>query len=293
MNLGVVFPQTEIGTDPAVIRDYAQAAEDLGYSHILAYDHVLGASTEHRPNWRGPYTSENQFHEPFVLFGYMAAITKRVELVPGVIILPQRQTALVAKQAAEVDILSGGRLRLGVGTGWNPIEYVALGERFETRGKRIEEQVVLLRALWSDTAIDFKGEWHEVRHAGINPLPVRRNIPIWMGGAAEVVLKRIARIADGWLPQSKPEETRPMIERLRAYAQEAGRDPSEIGIEARINLRQGTLDDWRAQLEGWRELGATHVGLNTMGMGLPNPQAHIEMVRRVKQELYLPHLQGE
>jgi probable F420-dependent oxidoreductase len=285
MNLGVVFPQTEIGTDPTVIRDYAQAAEELGYSHILAYDHVLGASTERRPNWRGPYTSESMFHEPFVLFGYLAAITQRVELVTGVIILPQRQTALVAKQASEVDVLSGGRLRLGVGIGWNPIEYVALGEQFETRGKRIEEQVALLRALWNDTAIEYKGEWHEVRHAGINPLPIRRNIPLWMGGSAEVVLKRIARMADGWFPQMKPDEARPMIESLQAYAREEGRDPSEIGIEARLNLREGNLDDWRAQLEAWRDLGAQYVGLNTMGMGLPNPQAHIETIRQVKAQL--------
>jgi probable F420-dependent oxidoreductase len=287
MKIGVVFPQTEIGTDPTVIRDYAQAAEELGYSHILAYDHVLGAGTEKRPNWRGPYNADTLFHEPFVLFGYMAAITRRVELVTGVIILPQRQTALVAKQAAEVDVLSGGRLRLGVGIGWNPVEYVALGERFETRGRRIEEQIALMRALWSDTVIDFEGEWHEVRHAGINPLPVRRSIPIWIGGGADVVLRRTARIGDGWMPQLKPPEARPVIETLHEYTREAGRDPSEVGIEGRINLREGDMHSWLAQIDGWRELGAQYVCLNTMGMGLPSPQAHIETIGRLAEGIDL------
>lgn len=281
MKLGVVFPQTEIGTDPLVIRDYAQAAEELGYSHLLVYDHVLGANTADRPNWRGPYTSETQFHEPFVLFGYLAAFTQRIELVTGVIILPQRQTALVAKQAAEVDILSGGRLRLGVGVGWNPIEYVGLGQDFGRRGRRIAEQVQMLRALWSDTAISFDGEMEQIRQAGINPLPVQRPIPIWMGGSAEAVLKRIGEMADGWFPQMKPgDEAHEMVERIHAYAQETGRDPHSIGIEARINLRQGNPDTWRQEIEAWKALGATHVGVNTMGMGLGGAREHIGVIER-------------
>ena len=283
MNIGAIFPQIEIGSDPVAVRDYAQAAESLGYSHLLVYDHVLGAGTSQRPNWRGPYTSAHMFHEPFVLFGYLAGLTTRIELVTGVIILPQRQTALVAKQAAEVDVLSGGRLRLGVGVGWNPVEYGALKEDFSNRGKRIEEQIALLRALWSETAVTFKGEWHEVRDAGINPVPVRRSIPIWIGGGADVVLRRIARIGDGWFPQMKPEDAREPIEKLRAYTQEAGRDPQAVGIEARISLREGGPDAWRKQLEAWRALGATHVGVNTMGMGLPNAQAHIEAITRFRK----------
>ncbi len=280
MKVGVVFPQTEIGADPTAVRDYAQAAEGLGYAHLLVYDHVLGASTANRPNWKGPYTSETPFHEPFVLFGYLAAITQRLELVTGVIILPQRQTALVAKQAAEVDILSGGRLRLGVGVGWNPIEYVGLGQNFGTRGKRIEEQVDMLRALWSGTAITFKGKTEEIKDAGINPLPVQRPIPIWMGGSADAVLERIGRMADGWFPQTQPDDaTRSTIKQIHAYARGAGRDPDSIGIEARLSLRTGNKDSWRQDLEAWQEIGATHIGINTMGMELKNPGEHIAMIK--------------
>lgn len=204
MQIGAIFPQTEIGSDPAAVRDYAQAVEDLGYGHITAYDHVLGASTANRPDWRGSYTSAAMFHEIFVLFGYLAALTRRVELVSGVLILPQRQTALVAKQAAEVDVLSGGRLRLGVGVGWNAVEFEALGEDFQTRGARIEEQIAVLRALWTQPVVDFHGRWHQIPAAGINPLPVQRPIPIWMGGYVDTVLRRIGRVADGWLPSALP-----------------------------------------------------------------------------------------
>jgi probable F420-dependent oxidoreductase len=278
MRIGVVFPQTEIGADPAVVRDYAQAAEALGYSHLLVYDHVLGASTEHRPNWAGAYSAKHMFHEPFVLFGYLAGITSRIELVTGVLVLPQRQTALVAKQAAEVDVLSGGRLRLGVGIGWNKVEYEALGQNFHNRGKRIEEQIALLRAIWTQPVVDFKGEWEQVPEAGINPLPMQRPIPIWIGGTADAVLRRTARIGDGWFPMMPPNEAaRIMIERLRDYAREAGRDPDSIGIEARFGLKDGTPESWRAATEAWRELGATHLSINTMGMGL-SPREHIEMI---------------
>ncbi|HYP39115.1 MAG TPA: LLM class F420-dependent oxidoreductase [Chloroflexia bacterium] len=286
MRIGVVFPQTEIGTDPMVIRDYAQAAEDLGYSHLLVYDHVLGASTANRPDWRGPYTSDTQFHEPFVLFGYLAGMTERIELVTGVIILPQRQTALVAKQAAEVDILSGGRLRLGVGVGWNPIEYEGLGQDFGTRGKRIEEQVHMLRALWTEPVVEFEGQTEQLRQAGINPLPVQRPIPIWMGGEADVVLKRIGRMADGWFPQMRPdEEARRKIKQIRDYVQEAGRDPDSLGIEARLNLSEGNSDTWRQEMDAWQDLGATHLGINTMRMRLGSPQEHIRMLESARASI--------
>jgi probable F420-dependent oxidoreductase len=278
MRIGVVFPQIEIGADPAVVRDYAQATEALGYSHLLVYDHVLGAGIEHRPDWTGAYTAKNIFHEPFVLFGYLAGITSKIELVTGVLVLPQRQTALVAKQAAEVDVLSGGRLRLGVGIGWNKVEYEALGQDFHNRGKRIEEQITLLRALWTKPVIDFQGEWEHVPEAGINPLPVQRPIPIWIGGTADAVLRRTARIGDGWFPMMPPNEAaRITIERLRDYAREAGRDPDLIGIEARLGLKDGTPESWRAATEAWRNLGATHLSINTMGMGL-SPREHIEMI---------------
>ena len=286
MQIGVVFPQTEIGSDPVAVRDYAQAVEDLGYRHILVYDHVLGASTANRPDWRGAYTSEAMFHEPFVLFSYLAAITRAVELVTGVIILPQRQTALVAKQAAEVDVLTGGRMRLGVGVGWNPVEYQALNEDFHTRGARCDEQIAVLRALWTQPVVTFHGRWHLIEEAGINPLPVQRPIPIWVGGHSEAALKRAGRIGDGWFPQRRPDdEARAMVERLREYARAAGRSPDAIGIEARLSIGQVPESGWARYAQDWRSLGATHLCVNTMGAKLGSPQPHIDALRRVKDAL--------
>ncbi len=282
MQIGVTFPQTEIGADPLVIRDYAQAVEGLGYSHLVVFDHVLGADPAHRPGWSG-YTWRDMFHEPFVLFGYLAALT-HLELLPAVIILPQRQTALVAKQAAEVDVLTGGKLRLGVGVGWNPVEYEALGMNFHTRGRVEEEQIEVLRLLWSQEIVSYKGQFHTITEAGLNPLPVRRSIPIWMGGRADALLRRTARLGDGWLPQGKPDERmREAVERLQSYIREAGRDPSKVGIEARMNAREGDLDEWVRQTEGWRDLGATHISINTMGAGFKSPGEHIEAIRRYKE----------
>ncbi len=283
MQVGVTFPQTEIGTDPVAIRDFAQAAEDLGYAHILAYDHVVGADPTHRQGWRG-YTHKEMFHEPFVLFGYMAGITRRVGLVTGVIVLPQRQTVLAAKQAAEVDVLSSGRLRLGVGIGWNPVEYEALGENFRTRGARIEEQIEVMRQLWTREVLSYRGKYHRITEAGINPLPVQRPIPVWMGAIADVGLRRTARVADGWFPLGKPDDSmRDSIERLRRYAEEAGRDPESVGIEARIDVGRVPPEEWAAQTEAWRSFGATHISVNTMNAGLRSPEEHIEAIRRYKE----------
>ena len=282
MQIGVTFPQTEIGADPLVIRDYAQAVEGLGYSHLVVFDHVLGADPARRPGWSG-YTWRDMFHEPFVLFGYLAALT-HLELLPAVIILPQRQTVLVAKQAAEVDVLTGGKLRLGVGVGWNPVEYEALGMNFHTRGRVEEEQIEVLRLLWSQEIVSYKGQFHTITEAGLNPLPVRRSIPIWMGGRADALLRRTARLGDGWLPQGKPDERmREAVERLQSYITEAGRDPRKVGIEARMNAREGDLDEWVRQTEGWRDLGATHISINTMGAGFKSPGEHIEAIRRYKE----------
>ena len=288
MQIGVTFPQTEIGADPVAIRDYAQAVEGLGYSHLVAFDHVLGADPTHRPGWQG-YTQRDMFHEPFVLFGYLAALT-HLELVPAVIILPQRQTALVAKQAAEVDVLTGGKLRLGVGVGWNPVEYEALGMNFHMRGRIIEEQIEVMRLLWSREVVNYKGRFHTITEAGFNPLPVRRSIPLWMGGRADVLLRRTARIGDGWLPQGRPDEQmRETLERLRNYIREAGRDPDTVGIEARMNSRDGNLDEWIRQTEGWRNLGATHLSINTMGAGFKSFDEHIQAIRRYKESLRWPN----
>ena len=287
MRVGVVFPQTEIGSDPGAIRDYVQAAEDLGYDHLIVYDHVLGGDVRHH-QWlqERPYRSEHTFHEPFVLFGYMAALTKRIEMVTAVIILGQRQTALVAKQAAEVDVLSGGRLRLGIGTGWNPIEYEALGENFHNRGRRSEEQIALMRALWSDEVVNFDGRWHKVTHAGIKPRPVNQSIPIWLGGRAEAVIKRVGRIADGWFPQfTSDDDGKATLERMRNYAREAGRDPSTIGVEGRANFANGNAELWVTQAKTWEDMGATHFSVNTMGAGLESPQGHINAIRQFKEAM--------
>jgi probable F420-dependent oxidoreductase len=280
MQIGVTFPQNEIGADPAGVRDYAQAADELGYKHLLAYDHVLGADPTHRPGWKG-YTHKTMFHEPFVLFGYLAALTK-LELVTGVIILPQRQTALVAKQAAEVDVLTGGKLRLGVG--WNQVEYEALDKDFHTRGRAIEEQIEVLRLLWSQEVVNYKGKYHTIVEAGLHPLPVRRVIPIWIGGSSDVVLRRAASIGDGWFPLGQPDDAmRAALERLQGYVREAGRAANALGIEARVSASEGTLDDLVRWTDEWRTLGATHISLNTMGAGYKSPSEHIEAIRRYKE----------
>jgi probable F420-dependent oxidoreductase len=285
MRTGIVFPQNEIGADPTLIRDFAQTAEGLGYTHLLVFDHVLGAGLARRPDWRGAYDAEDSFHEPFVLFGYLAALTTRIELVTGVLVLPQRQTALVAKQAAQVDVLSGGRLRLGVGVGWNRVEYDGLGTDFTNRGQRIEEQIDLLRALWTEPVVDFTGRWHRVPDAGINPLPVQRPIPIWLGGQAEPVLRRVGALGDGWFPQMLPDQrARDMLDRLRGYAGAVGRNPAQIGIEPRVELRYGEPDRWPALVDGWRELGATHLAISTQGLGLTGRE-HLAAIERLHREL--------
>src|SRR6266511_3394489 len=257
MNIGVVFPQVEIGPDPVAIREYAQAVEAMGYTHILAFDHVLGANPDRPGGWKGPYTYRHSFHEPFVLFGFLAAATRRVELVTGILILPQRQTALVAKQAAAVDVLSGGRLRLGVAVGWNPVEFEALGENFKNRGRRIEEQIEVMRALWTNELITFEGQWHRVPDAGINPLPVRRPIPIWMGGESEVVVRRAARLADGWITLQKfrpGPAAQQTVDWLYGQVKEAGRDPATFGIEGRVALAKVPPEEREKEMAAWRAM---------------------------------------
>ncbi len=284
MKLGVVFPQTEIGSDPGAVREYAQAAESMGYNHILAFDHVLGANAGSRPGWSGAYRHTDAFHEPFVLFGYLAAVTSDVELVTGVIILPQRQTALVAKQTAAVDVLSRGRLRLGIGIGWNAVEYEALGENFHNRGRRSEEQIDLLRKLWTNDLITYEGRWHKITDAGLNPLPVQRPIPVWFGGAAPQTIRRVATMGDGWFPLFRPDDRgRELVESMREQAAAAGRGPDDIGVESWVSIRDSSEDDWKRTAEAWRELGATHISVNTMNAGLESPQAHIEAIQRFKE----------
>ena len=285
MRIGVVFPQLEIGADPDGVREFAQAADAAGYDHLIAYDHVLGANPDRPGGFRGGYTHESLFHEPLVLFGYLAGLTQRIELWTGILILPQRQTALVAKQAAEVAVLSRGRLVVGIGVGWNEVEYEALGEDFHTRGRRVEEQVALLRDLWKHPSISFEGRFHRVSRAGINPLPPSR-IPIWMGGEADRVMARIGRLADGWLLQPRlreqPGGIAPYLERIHEAAREAGRDPSTIGLESRVSAAGMTVEQQLERAHEWREAGVTHLTLNTMDAGLASPAAHIEAIQAFK-----------
>ena len=221
MQIGVVLPQTELGPEESAVRSYGQGIEELGYRHLLAYDHVVGADPAVHAGWDGPYDIDTQFHEPYVLFGYLAACTD-LELVTGITILPQRPTALVAKQAAEVDLLTGGRFRLGVGIGWNEVEYEALGQDFSTRGRRLEEQVGLLRQLWTTRSVTMAGRFDQVTGAGLAPPPIQRPIPIWFGGASPRAYERMGRLADGWFPMVQPG---PKLDEARAIIAEAAAAP--------------------------------------------------------------------
>ncbi|HEY7072804.1 MAG TPA: LLM class F420-dependent oxidoreductase [Acidimicrobiales bacterium] len=283
MQIGVVFPQTELGGDAGALRAYAEGVEALGYRHLLVYDHVLGADPEAHAPWRGPYTIATTFHEPFVMFGYLAGFTG-LELVTGIIILPQRQTALVAKQATEVDLLTGGRFRLGVGLGWNAVEYEALGQPFERRGRRLSEQIGVLRRLWTETAVTHEGEFDTITAAGLAPAPVQRPIPVWIGGSSDAAYRRMGRLADGWFPQVRPGEE---LDRARAViaaaAEDAGRDPEVLGMEGRVGWLPDDPAKFERQVSRWRDAGATHLGINTMGAGLDGVDAHLAALARAAE----------
>jgi probable F420-dependent oxidoreductase len=285
MRIGVVFPQTELGGDASAVRAYGQRVEELGFTHLLAYDHVVGADPEVHEGWAGPYDIHTTFHEPLVMFGYLAAVTATLELVTGVIILPQRQAVLVAKQAAEVDLLSEGRLRLGVGLGWNAVEYEALGEDFTNRGKRLGEQVEVMRRLWTEHSVTFAGKHHRVTGAGLAPLPVRRPIPVWIGAASRPALERAGRLGDGWFPMMAPG---PQLDEAREIVAQsaiaAGRDPSTIGMEGRVNWR-GDRAQVVDELALWSAAGATHVSVNTMGAGLRTVDEHLAALAAVAENI--------
>ena len=284
MRIGIVFPQTEASSNYSEVKEYAQFSEDIGYDHILAYDHILGANADSRPGWKGAYRHTDTFYEPLILFSFLASITKEIEFATGVIILPQRQTALVAKQAATVDILSNGGLRLGIGTGCNEVEYEALNENFHDRGKRSEEQVELLRLLWSKELITFNGNHHTVTDAGINPLPIKQDIPIWFGGMVNAVLKRVARMGDGWLPQGEPDsEFMKKYDLLKKYLVEEGREASDIGIEGRISLNGLSDNEIIQKVKDWESVGASHLSINTMNANLSFPKGHMKAISHVKK----------
>ena len=296
MQVGVIFPQLDIGADPGPVREYAQGVEGLGFTHITAFDQVVGLDRTRFERWPYVHDHEDLFHEVFVLFGFLAGLTSRIGLATGVLVLPQRQTALVAKQAAEVDVLSGGRLRLGIGVGIKPEEFEALEIAYPRRGRRCEEQMALMRALWTNELVDFEGEWHRVRHGGINPLPVQRPIPIWIGGHSPPVLDRIARSANGWMPNFEPdEEGAAIVARLHDRARAHGRDPADIGFEPTVNVLGRTPEQWREDALAWRALGATHLSANTMqeewdevagmwskaeGARIERADAHLEVLER-------------
>jgi probable F420-dependent oxidoreductase len=296
-----MFPQFEIGDDPAVVRDFAQAADDLGYAHLTAFDQIVGLGRGSRSDWRYVHDAADAFHEVFVLFGFLAAVTRHIELVTGVLVLPMRGTALVAKQAVEVDLLSGGRLRLGVGVGVKPEEFEACERPFERRGRRMDEQITVLRQLWSVPLLTFSGEFHRIVDGGLNPLPVQRPIPVWIGGISDAAMRRVARLGDGWMPNFDSDDFgRRAIETMRAHARAAGRDPATIGIEATLTILGRTPEELARELTAWHALGVGHVTASTLPerwvpaqgrwnkVDLPKlsgPRAHIEAIRRFRESL--------
>jgi len=287
VHCGLNFPQNEIGNDPLAIRDIAQAAEEIGFSFLVMYDHVLGADPDRPGGWSGLYDKDDAFHEPFVTFAYLAGLTRTIRLMTSILVLPQRQTVLVAKQAAELDLLSRGRLELGVGVGWNPVEFEGLGEVFASRGRRIEEQIDLLRRLWENEVVRFEGRWHRIPAAGINPRPARR-IPIWIGGGgADAVLARVARLGDGWMPggtlQTVADAARAAVT-LRRHLEAEGRDPARFPMLGGLMAKRD-LDACRRDAEGWRAAGATHLCIHTWGAGFETVDQHLAAARAIRAEL--------
>jgi len=294
VKVGAIFPQTECGTDVAAIGDFVRGVEAMGFDHLFVADHVLGADPRfHSHPSLANYSHEAVVHEALTLLAYLAAVTSRITLATGILILPQRQTALVAKQAAQIDVLSRGRLRLGIGVGWNAVEYEALNETFENRGRRAAEQIAVLRALWTEPVVDFHGEFHRIRHAGLNPMPIQRPIPVWFGVGSrdhavppEAALRRIARLADGWSPNLTPDaEGAAIVARVYRYAREAGRDPATIPMEGRIRLADQDECSWVKQVNAWKAVGAASVIAEPRGGGLEFPDGHLDVLKRFKDAM--------
>lgn len=295
MHIGIGFPHAAVGADPVLARDFAQAAEQDGFDYLSAFEHVAGATAERfdgiDTGFRAPpYLYDHPFHEPFTLFSYLAAVTSRIELATNVLVLPQRQTVLVAKQAAEVALLSGGRFRLGVGVGWNHAEYEALGADFHTRGRREEEQIELLRKLWTEPVVTFKGQWHTVDRVGIAPLP-RRPIPVWIGGGTgETTLRRVARFADGWMPMLRPDGAAELVNRMHRHLEEAGRDPATLPVQTGL-APTGTPGDWVSAARAMERVGVTHLTVMPGGgdpaeTALQGLQRATEIKRALEREFH-------
>lgn len=294
MKFGATFPTTEIGDDPAVIRDFAQTAEELGYSFLVTYDHVVGAVHANRdPKLPGPYDETHPFHEPMVLLGYIAAATKRLELSTNILILPQRQTVLAAKQVAELAVLSENRFRLGLGIGWNTVEYESLGVPWKNRGARMDEQIELMRKLWSEPVLDYTGKYHRVDRGGILPQP-SKPIPIWFGGFSRRAMQRAARIGDGFLAMGVDASTLDRIKSLKEMLAAEGRDEKSFGIETTINVGRSP-DEWVKVRKAWEAEGMTHYCMRTMSVGsawsgepdpgFTKPQQHIDALETFMREV--------
>lgn len=279
MKIGVIYPQIELGGDPLAVRRIGLATEELGFDHLLAYDHVLGATHDREPKLTGPYTEKDPFHDLFVMFGYLAGITERIGFVTGILILPQRQTVLVARQAADVDLLSGERLTLGVGLGWNYVEYDALGQDFASRGKRVDEQITLMRKLWSEPLVDFAGRFDRVDRAALNPQP-NRSIPIWLGGFADVALRRAVAIGDGFICADGAADAFAQAERLHELLEQAGRKSDGFGLHCNM-LRAKTPEDVAKTAVAWRKAGGTRASFATMGQGFTTTEEHLAYIERV------------
>jgi probable F420-dependent oxidoreductase len=283
VKLGLIYPQTELRGDPQAVRRIGLVTEELGFDHLLVYDHVLGATHDREPKLSGPYTEKHPFHDPFVMFAYLAAITQRIEFVTGILILPQRQTALVARQAADLDLLSNERLRLGVGIGWNYVEYDALGQDFRSRGKRVAEQIELLRRLWSQPLVDFKGAFDRIERAALNPQP-RRTIPIWLGGFADAALQRAAALGDGFIFADGASNAFEMASRLQQLLQQAERPAGSFGLHLNM-LQAKTPQAVVATAQRWRDIGGTHASIVTMGQNFSTLDQHIDYIKAVADAL--------
>ena len=279
MEIGAVFPHNEIGTDPQAIKDYAQGAEELGVTHLLIYDHVLGADRDRPGGFEGPYDKDVAFHEPFTTFAFIAAVTKKLDMITTVMILPQRQTVLVAKQAAELAILSNNRFKLGIGVGWNAVEYTGLNENFKNRGKRQEEQVELMRLLWESEVLEYKGDYHHIDKASINPRP-SKSVPIWFGGGAPQLIERCAHLGDGWIPLMGPNEAaRKTLAAIKEKRESKGLDWDNFGVQAQAQYAGGDAERWNKHAEKWRNLGASHLAIATHNAEPTNVEGHLGRIK--------------
>ena len=285
MQIGAVFPHNEIGTDPGAIKAFAQGVESLGISHLLIYDHVLGADPDREGGFRGPYDKDVAFHEPFTTFAFIAAVTEKLEMITTVMILPQRQTVLAAKQAAEVALLSNNRFRLGVGVGWNEVEYVGLNETFTNRGRRQAEQVEVMRKLWSEDSLDYTGDYHRIDKASINPRP-SQPIPVWFGGSAPALLDRVARLGDGWIPlMGANDKAQACIDTIKATREAAGLSFDNFGIQAQAQYAGGSAERWQKHAQAWQDMGCTHIAIATHNAGPTDVDGHLSRIREYQDAI--------